>query len=56
MSGKYKVGQHIDIIYNSENPNNVIIKPSYMVVIIGIIFLIVGAFLIWKITSAVNIV
>lgn len=48
MSGEYKVGECIDIIYNSENPDNVNIKPSYIFVIMGIIFPIAGVFLIWK--------
>lgn len=48
MSGEYKVGEYIDIIYNSENPDNVNIKPSYIFMIMGIVFSIAGVFLIWK--------
>lgn len=48
MSGEYKVGEYIDIIYNSENPDIVNIKPSVIYIIMGIIFPIAGVFLIWK--------
>ena len=48
ISGSYKVGSHVDIIYDSENPEIANIKPSIIFIILGIVFLIPGIFLISK--------
>ena len=48
ISGKFYVGDTVDIIYNSENPDIVNIKPSIIYAIGGIIFVVAGIFLMKK--------
>lgn len=48
MSGQYKVGQNVKIIYNEENPNEVKLKISPVWLIFGIIFTAAGIYLIFN--------